>query len=81
MERKEILEKLEDIFRTILDDEEELHLTEPTTANDVESWDSLSHIQIVVAVEKNFNVKFSSKEILSWSNIGEMIDSIIEKKG
>ena len=70
-----LLKELEKIFRDILD-EESLILTAETTANDVDGWDSLTHIQLIVAVEKQFNVKFSSKEILSWKNVGELIDSL-----
>ena len=78
MERNEILNQLQDIFRDILD-EEELVLSNSTTAPEVEGWDSLTHIQLVVAVEKHFKFKFTSKEILSWKNVGEMIDSIESK--
>lgn len=78
MEKTEILNEIQVIFRNILDDDT-IVLNEETTANDVEDWDSLSHIQIVVAVEKHFGIKFSAKEILSWKNVGEMIDCIIAK--
>ncbi len=78
MERNEILNQVQDIFRDILD-EEELVLSNSTTAPEVEGWDSLTHIQLVVAVEKHFKFKFTSKEILSWKNVGEMIDSIESK--
>lgn len=75
MERETILAKVQEIFRDILD-EEEIELKDNTTANDVDDWDSLTHIQLVVAIEKAFKIKFTSKEILSWKNVGEMIDSI-----
>ena len=75
MDRSEILKQVQDIFRDILDDEE-IVLEDSTTANDVEGWDSLTHIQLIVAIEKQFKIKFTSKEILSWRNVGEMLDSI-----
>jgi len=75
MERTEILKKIEAIFRDVLDNEE-IELTEESCADDIEEWDSLSHIQLIVAIEKEFGVKFTSKEILRWNNVGEMIDSI-----
>ncbi len=76
MER--VLNEVENIFRDILD-EELLNLTRDTTANDVDGWDSLTHIQLIVAIEKHFKVKFSSKEILSWKNVGELLDSLKER--
>lgn len=78
MENKEILSQVEAIFHDQLDDES-IELTYETTANDVDDWDSLTHIMLVVAVEKHFKVKFTSKEILSWSNVGEMIACILKK--
>jgi acyl carrier protein len=79
MDKKSILSEVQTIFINVLD-EEDIKLTEETTANDVEGWDSLTHIQLIVAIEKHFKIKFTSKEILSWKNVGEMIDGI-EKKG
>ena len=78
MERNQILAEVEDIFRDVLDNEE-IELQDATTADDVEEWDSLTHIQLIVAIEKHFKIKFTSKEILSWQNVGQMIDCIAAK--
>ncbi|MDB5155394.1 MAG: acyl carrier protein [Mucilaginibacter sp.] len=78
MEQTEILAKVQDIFRDVLDNDD-IVLTPQTSADDVEDWDSLSHIQLIVAIEKAFKIKFTSKEILSWSNVSEMIGSISSK--
>lgn len=78
MERNEILKQVNEIFIDTLDDEEVV-IEEATTANDVEEWDSLTHIQLVVAIEKHFKIRFTSKEIQSWNNVGEMLNCIQEK--
>ncbi len=78
MEKSEILKQVNAIFVDILDNEG-LVLTEVTTANDVEDWDSLTHIHLVVAIEKHFGIRFTSQEIQGWSNIGEMVDCIASK--
>jgi len=78
MERTEILKQMTDKFMESLG-MESLVLTENTTADDVKEWDSLTHIQVVVAIEKHFNILFSSYEIQSWKNVGEMLESIEQK--
>jgi acyl carrier protein len=75
MERKEILEKLQTVYRDILDDEE-IVLTEETTADDIEDWDSITHVQIVAEIQTVFDVKFSAKEILLWESVGDIVDAI-----
>ena len=79
MERKDILAQINSIFVDVLDNEDIL-ISEESTANDVEEWDSLTHIQLVVAVEKHFKIRFTSKEIQSWKNVCEMMDCIISKQ-
>lgn len=79
MERTEIFEKLNEIFEDVLDLDETPNLTDETSANDIEEWDSLSHIQLIVAIEKGFKVKFTSAEIMKWKNVGEMVDTIITR--
>lgn len=78
MEPNDILVNVEEIFQDVLDNED-IVLTMDTVADDIEEWDSLSHIQLIVAIEKKFKIKFTSKEILSWQNVGEMIEAILRK--
>ena len=78
MERTDIYSKLNDIFIDVLD-LDEVNLTDATSANDIEEWDSLSHIQLIVAIEKAFGIKFTSLEIMKWRNVGEMVNSMEEK--
>lgn len=78
MDKNQIMEEVQEIFREVLDNEE-IVLANETTADDIEEWDSLTHIQLIVAIEKHFKIKFTSKEILSWQNVGEMIDCIAAK--
>lgn len=78
MEQNDYLARVQNIFRDVLDNED-IVLDMETTAEDIEEWDSLSHIQLIVAIEKDFKIKFTSKEILSWNNVGEMIEAISRK--
>ena len=67
----EIYERLNEIFRDVFDDDS-ITVTATTTANDIEDWDSLSHITLVSAVEDEFRMKFSMKEVVGMQNVGEM---------
>ena len=78
MDKAQIIEEVQAIFRDVLDNEE-IVLANATTADDIEEWDSLTHIQLIVAIEKHFKIKFTSKEILSWQNVGQLIDCIASK--
>lgn len=78
MKRKEIISQLNEIFEDIIDDGP-VFLTETSTSNNVDGWDSLAHIQLIVAIEKTYNIKFTSDEISTWKNVGEMIDCILTK--
>ncbi len=78
MNRTEITEKVTEIFREIFDDDE-LVITDETTAADIEDWDSLEQINILVAIEKAFSIKFSVSEVEGLRDVGEML-SLIERK-
>lgn len=78
MERNEILQKLNEVFTDVIDTGT-INLKDATTAGDVDGWDSLTHIQLVVAIEKKFKIRFTSKEIQNWKNVGELVDSILAK--
>ena len=78
MERTEIFKQLNEIFEDVID-EGPVSLTVATKSGEVEGWDSLTHIQLIVAIEKAMNVKFTSEEIISWKNVGEMVDCIMSK--
>tara|TARA_B100001063_G_C16773132_1_gene563073 strand:- start:2085 stop:2348 length:264 start_codon:yes stop_codon:yes gene_type:complete len=73
-----ITEKINNIFRDVLENEE-INIKYETTANDVDEWDSLSHILLVVAIEKNFQIEFTTKEIQDFKNVGEMCEGIMLK--
>lgn len=75
MSREEITKKLTEIFRDVFDDEE-IELSDSTTANDIEAWDSLEHISLIAAVEKAFKMRFTMREVSGMKNVGEMIDII-----
>ena len=78
MKKEETINEIIEIFKDVLD-VDDITITETTTSNDIDEWDSLTHIQLIVAIEKHFKVKFSSIEISDWKNVGEMITSIHNK--
>jgi acyl carrier protein len=78
MEKAEIWDLATNVFRETLD-LDDLVLTPQLTAHDVEGWDSLNHILLVVAVEQKFGIKFSTGEIDGLKNVGQFID-LIESK-
>lgn len=75
MEHSQVLKEVNDIFIHIIDNED-IVLKDESSASDVEGWDSLTHIQLVVAIEKHFKIRFTSKEIQSWKTVGELVHDI-----
>jgi acyl carrier protein len=78
METNEIMARLTPIFRDVFNDDA-LVINEGMTAADVETWDSLSNINMIIAVEKAFGVKFSIKDVRSLKNVGELLELIKRK--
>ena len=78
MTREEIFEGLNEVFRDVFDDDS-IEVVETTNSDDIEDWDSLEHINLVVAVEKKFGVKFQMSEVAKMKNVGEMVDVIITR--
>lgn len=78
MEKTKILSQINDIFIEALDNQN-ITLTYESSANDVDGWDSLSNIYIIVEIEKLFNVRFSTQELQIWKNVGDIIKSIQNK--
>lgn len=75
-----IIGKVNEIFIDVLDNED-IVIKKETSARDIEEWDSLNHIMLVVAIEKSFGIKFKSDELQGFKNVGEMCDSIVQKLG
>ena len=78
MTREEAYKKLNEVFRDVFDDEE-IVVNDATTANDIEDWDSLEQINLLVAMEREFGIKFTVGEVEGLRNVGEMLD-LIERK-
>ena len=78
MENNEILKQVNEIFKEELDNEN-IVLTPESVADDVEEWNSLSHVFLMVAVEKHFKIRFTSTQIQSFNNVGELVQCIKEK--
>ena len=78
MTREEIMDKVNEIFRDVFDDDS-LVITDSTNSDDIEDWDSLEHISLIISMEKEFDLKFDIKEVNKLENVGQMVDMIREK--
>ena len=78
MTREEIMEKVRIIFREVFDDET-LVVGDSTDSSDIEDWDSIEQISLIVSMENEFGLKFDIKEVNKLANVGEMVDLIASK--
>ncbi len=78
MTREELFEKITEIFREEFDDDT-LVIVDETNAADIEDWDSLAQVELIMTMEKEFNMKFNIKEVRELKNVGEMADLIMGK--
>lgn len=78
MNKNEIIKRLTEVFRDIFDDDS-IVITEKTTANDIDDWDSIEHINLIGAVEDEFGMRFKMREVSGMKNVGEMIDIIFQR--
>jgi acyl carrier protein len=76
--RDQLVSQAQVIFREVLDSPN-LVLTDDLTAPKVEGWDSLNHVTLVMTIEEQFKVKFTTREVMGWQNVGQMLDSLQAK--
>jgi acyl carrier protein len=76
----EVYERMKPIFADVFDDDG-IVIKPTTVAADVDGWDSLAHIRLVVALEQAFHVRFTAAEASSFENVGQVVESIIKKDG
>jgi acyl carrier protein len=75
MDKENILKDIETIFRSVLN-KDSITLAMDSTANEVDGWDSITHIMLVVEIEKKFKVRFKAREIQTWETIGDIVNSL-----
>lgn len=80
MSSEDVLLEIQDIMRDVFD-VDDLVISENTTADDVEEWDSLSHIRLIVAIERKFKFKFKNSEIERLKNVGDLVELTQSKLG
>ena len=73
-----IMDSLTEVFRAVFEDDA-IILKPEMTANDVQGWDSLSHVVLILAIENRFKIKFNQKELLTLKNVGDLLKSIENK--
>ena len=79
MDRQSVIQELDPIFQDILD-QPELRLSPESNASTVDGWDSLAHVNLVMAIEQQMRIRFALGELQALKNVGEMADLIIKKR-
>jgi len=77
---EELLNKLQPIFKATFK-KENLVITDTTSAEDIDTWDSLSHVLLLNEIEKSFNIEFELDELISFKTVGDIVKSIAAKNG
>ena len=80
MEKNSVTERLNTVFQNTFDDPS-LEVNDAMTAADVEGWDSLTHINLIVAAEKEFKIRLTTGEVRRLNNVGDFISVISQKAG
>lgn len=78
MTKQEIMKEVVNIFKEVFDDEN-LNIVEETNSDDIDDWDSIEQINLLISMEKRFRIRFVINEIANLSNVGDMVD-LIERK-
>lgn len=78
MSMEQVMARLNDVFQDVFDDDS-IRITAATSAKDIEDWDSLEHINLIGAVEREFRMKFTVREVSGMKNVGEMAAIVAER--
>jgi len=78
MTRDQAYQELTTIFHGVFDDER-ITLNDQMTAKDVQNWDSLNHINLIIATEKHFKIRFETAEVIGLANVGALVDLVLRK--
>ena len=78
MDKEMIMEKLQEIFREVFMNDD-IEITRYTVAEDIEEWDSIAHVELTSRIQEVFGIILGGKEIMSWDDVGEMVDAIQQK--
>ncbi|WP_299216959.1 acyl carrier protein [uncultured Aquimarina sp.] len=80
MNKEDILSKVRTAFISVLE-HENFQLSDETTANDVDGWESITHMMIITEVEKTFSIKFKLMDLMNMNNVGDLVNSIQSELG